>query len=108
MSVGPWLLPASTPLPLTAAVSAVTAKLPRAGLAATSAAAVLGPAVAAYTSVLLADTAAPAWHDAYRELPYLFTGSAPPAAGGPGPLPVPPGPARPPPPPSAPWAAAET
>ena len=82
MSVGSWLLSAYTPLALTAAISAVTAKVPRTGLAATSAAAVLGPAVAAYTSVLLADTAAPAWHDARRELPYLFTGSAAAAAGG--------------------------
>ena len=95
MSVGTWLLSAYTPLALTAAISAVTAKLPRAGLAATSAAAVLGPAVAAYTSVLLADTAAPAWHDAYRELPYLFTGSAATAAGGLGLLAVTPGRARP-------------
>ena len=39
-------------------------------------AAVLGPAVASYTSVLLADTAVPAWHDAHRELPFLFAGSA--------------------------------
>jgi hypothetical protein len=43
---------------------------------------VLGPGVAAYTSVLLGDTAAPAWHDARRELPYLFVGSAATAAGG--------------------------
>jgi formate-dependent nitrite reductase membrane component NrfD len=82
MSVGSWLLAAYTPLALTAAVSAATAKHPRIGLAATSAAALLGPAVASYTSVLLADTAAPAWHDARRELPYLFTGSAATAAGG--------------------------
>ena len=95
MSVGSWLLSAYTPLALTAAISAVTAKVPRTGLAATSAAAVLGPAVAAYTSVLLADTAAPAWHDAYRELPYLFTGSAATAAGGLGLLAVTPGRAGP-------------
>ncbi|HXL17845.1 MAG TPA: polysulfide reductase, partial [Streptosporangiaceae bacterium] len=47
------------------------------------------------TSVLLADTAAPAWHDAYRELPYLFTGSAATAAGGLGLLAVTPGRAGP-------------
>jgi hypothetical protein len=51
-------------------------------MAATVAAAPLGPAVAAYTSVLLGDTAAPAWNDARRELPYLFVGSAATAAGG--------------------------
>ena len=42
------------------------------GLAATLAAATLGPAVAALRLVLLGDTAAPAWHEARRELPYLF------------------------------------
>jgi len=94
MSVGSWLLSAYTPLALTAAISAVTAKVPRTDLA-TTGAAVLGPAVAAYTSVLLADTAAPAWHDARRELPYLFTGSAAAAAGGLGLLAVTPGRAGP-------------
>jgi hypothetical protein len=82
MSVGTWILSAYTPLALGAAASSVTRKLPRAGLAATVTAAALGPAVAAYTSVLLGDTAAPAWHDAHRELPYLFVGSAATAAGG--------------------------
>src|SRR4030081_1213040 len=49
MSVGPWLLSAYAPLALAAGASGVTRKLPRAGLAATVAAAPLGPAVAAYT-----------------------------------------------------------
>jgi hypothetical protein len=82
MSVGTWILSAYTPVAVSAAASSVTGKLPRAGLAATVTAAALGPAVAAYTSVLLGDTAAPAWHDAHRELPYLFVGSAATAAGG--------------------------
>jgi Polysulphide reductase, NrfD len=82
MSIGTWLLSAYTPLAWAAAASAATRKLPRAGLAATVAAAALGPGVAVYTSVLLADTAVPAWHDARRELPYLFVGSAATAAGG--------------------------
>jgi hypothetical protein len=82
MSVGTWILSGYTPLALAAAASAVTRKLPRAGLAATIGAAVLGPAVASYTSVLLGDTAAPAWHGGYREMPFLFVGSAATAAGG--------------------------
>jgi hypothetical protein len=82
MSVGTWLVSGYAPLALAAAGCSVTGRLPRAGLAATAGAAVLGPAVAAYTSVLLADTATPSWHDAYRELPYLFVGSAATAAGG--------------------------
>ena len=95
MSVGTWILSGYTPMALAAAACAVTGKLPRAGLAATLAAATLGPAVAAYTSVLLGDTAAPAWHEAHRELPYLFVGSAATAAGGLGLLAVTPGRAGP-------------
>ena len=95
MSVGTWLVSGYAPLALAAAASAVTGRMPRAGLAATAGAAALGPAVAAYTSVLLADTAAPAWHEAYRELPYLFVGSAATAAGGLGLLAVAPERARP-------------
>jgi formate-dependent nitrite reductase membrane component NrfD len=82
MNVGTWILSAYAPLALGAAASAVTRKLPRAGLAATLPAAALGPAVAAYTSVLLCDTAVPAWHEGHREMPFLFTGSATAAAGG--------------------------
>ncbi len=82
MSVGTWILSAYAPAVLAAAACAATRKLPWAGLAATIAAAALGPAVASYTSVLIADTATPAWHGAYRELPFLFVGSAASAAGG--------------------------
>ena len=42
----------------------------------------LGTAVATYTSVLLCDTAVPAWHEGHREMPFLFAGSATAAAGG--------------------------
>ena len=44
--------------------------------------ALVAPAVASYTAVLLADTATPAWHEAYRELPFVFVGSAAAASGG--------------------------
>ena len=40
-----------------------------------------GPLLAAYPGVLLADTAVPAWHSSYRELPMLFAGGAMTAAG---------------------------
>ena len=39
-------------------------------------AAAIAPALASYTAVLLSQTAVPAWHEAYRELPFVFTGSA--------------------------------
>jgi formate-dependent nitrite reductase membrane component NrfD len=45
-------------------------------------AAAIAPAVASYTSVLLADTATPSWHEARRELPFVFVGSAAAASGG--------------------------
>jgi formate-dependent nitrite reductase membrane component NrfD len=69
MSVGTWILSAYTPLALVTAASAVTGKLPWADLAATL----------------------PAWHDGYREMPFLFAGSAAGAAGGLGMLAVRPG-----------------
>ena len=42
----------------------------------------LAPAVAAYTAVLLTDTATPTWHEAHRHLPFVFVGSAAAASGG--------------------------
>lgn len=82
MSVGTWLLSAYAPAAAAAAVLDTTGRLPRAGRAATACAALLGPAVAAYTAVLASDTAVPAWHGGYRELPFVFTGSATAAAAG--------------------------
>jgi formate-dependent nitrite reductase membrane component NrfD len=51
------------------------------GLAGLEAAA-FGPPLAAYTAVLLADTAIPAWNDAGGELPFVFVSSASLAAAG--------------------------
>lgn len=45
-------------------------------------AAVVAPAVASYTAVLLSDTATPSWHSAYQELPFVFVGSAAAASSG--------------------------
>ena len=45
-------------------------------------AAVLAPAVASYTAVLLSQTAVPAWNEAREELPFIFTGSAAASAAG--------------------------
>lgn len=82
MSVGTWLLTAFAPAAFTAAASDVTGLLPVAGAAGTAGAAVLGPAVAAYTGVLFSNTAVPAWHDARRTLPFLFVASGASAAAG--------------------------
>jgi hypothetical protein len=82
MSVGSWLLAGFIPLAGVSAASAVTGRLSRIGGAATAGAAALGPAVAAYTAALITDTAVPAWHDGYREMPFVFVGSGAGAAGG--------------------------
>ena len=82
MSMGTWLLAAYGPAAAGAAASEVTGRLPAVGRAAGLGAGVLAPAVASYTAVLVADTAVPAWHDGYRHLPFVFTGSAAAAAGG--------------------------
>jgi formate-dependent nitrite reductase membrane component NrfD len=108
MSVGTWLLTAYGPLAGLAAAGEVTALLggrsrgvadPLRILAAPAGvtAAVLGAGVAAYTAVLLSDTATPSWHEARRQLPFVFVGSAAAAAGGLGMVGAPPseaGPAR--------------
>jgi DMSO reductase anchor subunit len=82
MSVGSWLLAGYGPVAGAAAVSEVTGILPGAGTAATLGAGLLGPAIATYTAAVICDTAVPAWHEGYREMPYVFAGSAASAAGG--------------------------
>ncbi|MEP7179254.1 MAG: NrfD/PsrC family molybdoenzyme membrane anchor subunit, partial [Pseudonocardiales bacterium] len=93
MSVGTWILSGYGPLAGLAAAAELRQLLPRRlkpladllGVAARPAglaAAVLGPAVASYTAVLMSDTATPAWHEAHREMPFVFVGSAASAAAG--------------------------
>ncbi len=89
MSVGTWVISAFGGASAAAAACAVTGRLPKAGAAATAAATVVGPAVCTYTAALICNTAVPAWHDAHREMPYLFAGSAASAAGGLGMMAVP-------------------
>ena len=95
MSVGSWLLTGYGPLAGAAAFCEVTRILPVAGLAATLGAALLGAGIATYTAALICDTAVPAWHEGYREMPYVFAGSAASAAGGLGLLAVHPADAEP-------------
>ncbi|HET7350965.1 MAG TPA: NrfD/PsrC family molybdoenzyme membrane anchor subunit [Marmoricola sp.] len=94
MSVGTWILSLHGPFAGLAAAAEVVGMLPRSwqrgplslALRLQTPAGVIGaltaPPVAAYTAVLLADTATPAWHSAYRELPFVFCGSAAAASGG--------------------------
>ncbi|MFC7328912.1 NrfD/PsrC family molybdoenzyme membrane anchor subunit [Marinactinospora rubrisoli] len=91
MSVGSWLLAGYAPLAGAAAVTELTGRLRAPGTAATVGAALAGPAVAAYTAPLICDTAVPAWHEGYREMPFVFVGSGAAAAAGAGLLAAPTG-----------------
>ncbi|MGH3194649.1 MAG: NrfD/PsrC family molybdoenzyme membrane anchor subunit [Streptosporangiaceae bacterium] len=82
LSMGSWTIAAYGPLAGAAAAADITGVLTVAGRAAGIGAAVLGPAMATYTAVLIADTAIPAWHDAHAELPFVFGGSAMASAAG--------------------------
>ena len=82
MSVGSWILTIFATASVLAAASELTGRASRLGGVAAGVAGALGPVVATYTAVLVADTAIPAWHDAHRELPFLFAGSAAASAAG--------------------------
>jgi len=82
MSVGSWILAAYGPLAAAAGTTALLGRLRRFGSLATLGAAALGPALATYTAALICDTAVPAWHEGYREMPLVFAGSSASAAGG--------------------------
>ncbi|MFG5718905.1 NrfD/PsrC family molybdoenzyme membrane anchor subunit [Streptomyces murinus] len=82
MSVGSWILVGYAPLTMAAAATEAAGRYRLLGTAATLTAAALGPAVATYTAVLLSDTAVPSWHEGYRQLPFVFAGSAAAAASG--------------------------
>jgi hypothetical protein len=81
LSVGSWILAAIGPAAAGAAVSDRLGIFPRLGRVAEAVAGLLGPALATYTGVLVADTAVPVWHEAGRELPFVFAGSAAASAG---------------------------
>jgi formate-dependent nitrite reductase membrane component NrfD len=82
MSVGVWILSAYAPAAIAAAAGELVGELRPLGRAGTAGAALLGPAVASYTAVLIANTATPAWHEGHREMPFVFVGSAASAAAG--------------------------
>jgi len=93
MSVGSWILAGFSGFAgLAAAAEAGRMALPEdSGSAralrvvepvATAGSAAFALPLAAYTSVLLADTATPTWRESYRELPFVFVASANCAAAG--------------------------
>jgi formate-dependent nitrite reductase membrane component NrfD len=81
MSVGSWVLGASGTANGFAAAAELLGILPRLRLAAETVSALLGPLLATYTGILVADTAIPAWHEARRDLPFVFAGSSAASAG---------------------------
>jgi hypothetical protein len=98
MSVGTWILSTYGPFAGLAAAAEVAGLLPPGmsqgrlrgplrllqflGRPAGRVAGLTAPPVASYTAVLLSDTATPSWHSAYKELPFVFCGSAAAASGG--------------------------
>jgi len=82
MSVGSWLLAGFSGCSALAALGVLTPRARGLTTAGAVSAAAFAPFVASYTAALLSDTAVPAWHDAYRDLPFVFVGSAAMAAGG--------------------------
>ncbi|MCL2541851.1 MAG: polysulfide reductase NrfD [Nocardioidaceae bacterium] len=82
LSVGSYILAPFSALSGAAAASNVTGLLPWLGRLAGLGAAAFGPPLATYTAALFANTAVPAWHEAHRELPFVFGGSGAQAAGG--------------------------
>jgi len=95
MSVGTWIVTFSGLATGVATSLELFGRLPRAKLAAEVAAGALGPFLSTYTAALLADTSVPAWHEARRELPFVFAGSSAASAGAACALIAAPGPARP-------------
>jgi len=82
LSVGTWILSPFATFAAATAASEVTGLFRRAGDASGAVAAVIGPALGTYTAVLFSNTAVPTWHEAHRELPIVFAGSAAAAGGG--------------------------
>jgi hypothetical protein len=81
MSVGSWTLAAFGASATAGAGRELLGVAPRLGRAAQVATLALGPALATYTGALVANTAVPVWHEARRELPFLFGAGAAATAG---------------------------
>jgi Ni/Fe-hydrogenase subunit HybB-like protein len=81
MSVGSWVLAGSGTCNAIVSLNAWTGLLPRARRIAAPTAALLGLPMSTYTAALIANTAVPAWHEARRELPFVFAAGAALSAG---------------------------
>jgi DMSO reductase anchor subunit len=81
MSVGSWLLVANGAAAAPAALGQLLGFPKGLGRRAEPVAALLGPPLATYTGVLLANTSIPAWSEARMELPLLFASGGAASAG---------------------------
>jgi hypothetical protein len=81
MSVGSWTLVAFSAAHGGASLLHEVGWLPRLRAVADVAATALGAVMSTYTGVLFADTAVPVWHEARRELPFVFGAGAGASAG---------------------------
>jgi formate-dependent nitrite reductase membrane component NrfD len=97
MSVGSWILAVSSGASSISAFLNAIRRLQRISNTTRAVAAASGAPLAVYTATLLSDTAIPVWHEARKELPFLFGSSAMASAGAAAVIAVPPadaGPAR--------------
>lgn len=97
MSVGSWILAYSSAASSVSAFLNTIGRMRRVADLARTASAASGAPLAVYTATLISDTAIPVWHEARRELPFLFGSSAVASAGAAAAIAVPPreaGPAR--------------
>jgi Polysulphide reductase, NrfD len=81
MSVGSWILSVSGATTTLAAANAWLGIFPGLAKVARPAAAVSGLPLSTYTAALLANTAVPVWHQARRDLPFVFGSGAALSAG---------------------------
>ena len=81
MSVGSWILGVSSTASSLSAFLHAIRRFHRTSDAARAVAAASGAPLAVYTATLLSDTAIPVWHEARKELPFLFGASAAASAG---------------------------
>ncbi len=97
MSVGSWVLLVSGGATSTAALLEWAGRLKPVKYAAELVSSLAGGPLSVYTATLVSNTAIPVWHEARRELPFLFGSSAVASAGAAAAIAVPPaeaGPAR--------------
>jgi hypothetical protein len=81
MSVGSWLLGAAGTSIAAGAGLELLQIFPRLQRVAEVASGTLGMPLATYTGALLADTSVPVWHEARRDLPFVFAASSAASAG---------------------------